>query len=230
MRPCRKQTRPQLNATAEATKRAQRHFLSLSHITSQDNGAHTALVSLHGRKIAPRSEGPTMKALGFVTPMIALAMMAAPGAHAQYGQPSPQQQDAYRQQQQDAYRQQQQEAYRQQQQNGYGDNNRQWDSPPAEYSQVGQQGFRDGIEAARNDWQAHRAIDARRSQNYRHPPTQRNFRDEYRNSFARGYQLAVQHRQDEQMREQNRNRDDRDHHDRDRDHDNQQPYGNQSPR
>lgn len=183
------------------------------------------MASTIGRK---RALGTTA---AFTAAALALSMALTAQAQQPYGQQdqyrqqqdqSRQQQEQYRQQQ-DQYRQ-QQDQYRQQQQQP-------WDMPPANFSETSQRAFRDGIQAARNDWQAQRVIDARRAQYYRHPPTSRSFRDEYRNSFAQGYQMAVQHRQEEQMRAQNERRDRDGQHDRDRDrNDQQQPYGNQQPR
>lgn len=147
-----------------------------------------------------------------------LALVVASAGAQQYGQPTQQQQDAYRQQQQqDQYRQQQQPGYPQQQQGypqqqGYQQGQR-WDVPPSDFNDVGRRAFHDGMDAAHNDWQSHRPLDPRRSMMFRRPPTDRMNRDQYRSSFARGYQVAVEHR-DRWMDH------DHDHwNDRDRDHD-----------
>jgi hypothetical protein len=146
-------------------------------------------------------------ALTFTTPFLALALLAAQGLHAQQypQQQYPQQNGQYPQ-------------------NGppqqYGDRDPQrWDVPPTQFSELDRRAFHDGIDAARADWTANRPLDARRSMNYRRPPTQRNFRDEYRNSFTRGYQMAMQHRgpQDWERHDQDF------HRDRDHDHDNNYP-------
>ena len=124
----------------------------------------------------------------------------------------------------------QQDYYRGEDRQNRGD-----DSALAGASDLDRRAFRDGMDAARSDWQAQRTLDVRRTQMYRRPPAQRNLRDQYRNSFTRGYQAAIQHRQQEQYSDQNRdpNRDQNRDHDRDHDRNNpqqsyaQQPYPQQ---
>ncbi|SEG21403.1 hypothetical protein SAMN05421819_2227 [Bryocella elongata] len=65
-----------------------------------------------------------------------------------------------------------------------------WDAPPREFDDMNRRAFHEGIDAARWDFQNHRMLAVDRSQNFRHPPVPRPFRDQYRNSFARGYQAA----------------------------------------
>ncbi len=67
-----------------------------------------------------------------------------------------------------------------------------WNTPPAGTEQA-QQGYRDGIEAAKLDKAANRKIDAKSSHLYVHPPVKGTARDEYRSSFAAGYDAAVKH-------------------------------------
>ncbi len=67
-----------------------------------------------------------------------------------------------------------------------------WNTPPAGTEQA-QQGYRDGIEAAKLDRAAKRPIDPKVSHLYVHPPVKGQARDEYRSSFTAGYQAAVQH-------------------------------------
>lgn len=67
-----------------------------------------------------------------------------------------------------------------------------WTHPPAGTDQA-KQGYRDGIEAARLDQAAKRPIDAKVSHLYVHPPVKGAARDEYRASFAAGYDAAVKH-------------------------------------
>jgi hypothetical protein len=67
-----------------------------------------------------------------------------------------------------------------------------WNTPPAGTEQA-QQGFRDGIEAAKLDTAAKRKIDAKSSHLYVHPPVKGGARDEYRSSFVNGYEAAVKH-------------------------------------
>ncbi len=67
-----------------------------------------------------------------------------------------------------------------------------WNTPPAGTEQA-QQGYRDGIQAAQLDRAAKRPIDPKVSHLYVHPPVKGAARDEYRSSFAAGYNAAVQH-------------------------------------
>jgi hypothetical protein len=67
-----------------------------------------------------------------------------------------------------------------------------WNTPPAGTEQA-QQGFRDGIEAAKLDTAAKRKIDAKSSHLYLHPPVKGAARDAYRDSFVTGYETAVKH-------------------------------------
>ncbi len=67
-----------------------------------------------------------------------------------------------------------------------------WNTPPAGTEQA-QQGFRDGVEAAKLDRAAKRPIDAKVSHLYVHPPVKGAAKDEYRTSFTAGYNAAVQH-------------------------------------
>jgi hypothetical protein len=67
-----------------------------------------------------------------------------------------------------------------------------WNTPPAGTEQA-QQGYRDGIEAAKLDKLANRKIDAKASHLYVHPPVKSEARDAYRSSFAQGYDAAVKH-------------------------------------
>ena len=79
-----------------------------------------------------------------------------------------------------------------QNQNGSAMAAQDWNTPPAGTEQA-QQGYRDGIEAAKLDRAAKRPIDAKVSHLYVHPPVKGAAKDEYRTSFAAGYQAAVQH-------------------------------------
>lgn len=67
-----------------------------------------------------------------------------------------------------------------------------WNTPPAGTEQ-GQQGFRDGIEAAKLDKAAKRKIDAKSSHLYKNPPVKGAAKDGYRNSFEKGYQAQLEH-------------------------------------
>lgn len=79
---------------------------------------------------------------------------------------------------------------------------RPWDQPPDEYRDVQRQGFRDGIEAARRDFDQHTRKDVDDHERYRRPPVQGNMQTDYRDGFRHGYDMAMRHMQGE-------------HHDRD---------------
>ncbi|MFZ0745435.1 MAG: hypothetical protein WAM85_13575 [Terracidiphilus sp.] len=68
-----------------------------------------------------------------------------------------------------------------------------WDAPPQEFREVQRQGFHDGIEAARKDFEHHRHADADDHDQYRHPHVPHDQRDDYRDGFRRGYQRAMAH-------------------------------------
>ena len=70
---------------------------------------------------------------------------------------------------------------------------RDWDAPPQELRDVQRQGFHDGIEAARRDFDHHRHADADDHDQYRHPHVPRDQRDDYRDGFRRGYERAMAH-------------------------------------
>ncbi|HEX9200369.1 MAG TPA: hypothetical protein VF865_12470 [Acidobacteriaceae bacterium] len=68
-----------------------------------------------------------------------------------------------------------------------------WNTPPAGTEQA-QQGFRDGIEAAKLDKLANRRIDAKTSHLYVHPPVKGNDAvNAYRSAFQNGYDAALKH-------------------------------------
>jgi hypothetical protein len=67
-----------------------------------------------------------------------------------------------------------------------------WNTPPAGTEQA-QQGYRDGIEAAKLDTLAKRPISAKTSHLYVNPPVKKDARDAYRNSFEAGYKAAIAH-------------------------------------
>ena len=67
-----------------------------------------------------------------------------------------------------------------------------WNTPPAGTEQA-QQGYRDGIEAAKLDKAAKRKIDAKASHLYNHPPVKGAAREEYRSGFEAGYQASLKH-------------------------------------
>jgi hypothetical protein len=67
-----------------------------------------------------------------------------------------------------------------------------WNTPPAGTEQA-QQGYKDGIEAAKLDKAAKRKIDAKSSHLYKNPPVKGAAKDDYRASFEKGYQAQVEH-------------------------------------
>jgi hypothetical protein len=68
-----------------------------------------------------------------------------------------------------------------------------WNTPPPGTEQA-QQGYRDGIEAAKLDTLAKRKIDAKASHLYVHPPVKGNdAQNAYRSSFQAGYDAALKH-------------------------------------
>ena len=68
-----------------------------------------------------------------------------------------------------------------------------WDVPPSEYQEVGRQGYHDGIEGARKDYENHRKPDVNNRDEYRHPHVSGRDRDTYRQAFRAGYDRGVDH-------------------------------------
>lgn len=68
-----------------------------------------------------------------------------------------------------------------------------WDTPPAEYHDVKRQGFHDGIEAARRDFDHHRSPDVNRHEDFRHPHVDPSLREDYREGYRRGYEVGMHH-------------------------------------
>lgn len=71
---------------------------------------------------------------------------------------------------------------------GYG-----WDAPPQELNEFQRQGFHDGIEGARHDFDNHRAPDVENRDEFRHPHVPPDVREAYRDGFRRGYHRAMEH-------------------------------------
>ena len=68
-----------------------------------------------------------------------------------------------------------------------------WNTPPSGTEQA-QQGYRDGIEAAKLDKTANRKLDAKSSFLYQHPKVKKGpERDAYLSNFEAGYNAALQH-------------------------------------
>jgi len=68
-----------------------------------------------------------------------------------------------------------------------------WDAPPAEFRDIQRQGFHDGIEGARRDFDHHRAPDVNNRNEYRHPHVPPSAREDYREGFRHGYEAAMHH-------------------------------------
>ena len=69
------------------------------------------------------------------------------------------------------------------------------DRPPAEFRDIQRQGFRDGIEGARKDFDNHREPNVDNREEYRHPHVDRAARDDYREGYRRGYEVGMRHLQ-----------------------------------
>ena len=72
-----------------------------------------------------------------------------------------------------------------------------WDEPPSEYRDAQRQGFHDGVEAARHDFETRSHKDADDHERYRHPRVERELRDDYRSGFKEGYSRAMHHMKEE---------------------------------
>lgn len=73
------------------------------------------------------------------------------------------------------------------------DHDHDWDAPPAEFREAQRQGFHDGIEGARKDFQNHRPPNVENREEYRHPHVSRDLREDYRDGFRAGYDRAMSH-------------------------------------
>jgi hypothetical protein len=76
---------------------------------------------------------------------------------------------------------------------GYVADQPSWDVPPAEFRDVQREGFHDGIEGARKDFDNHRMPDVNNRAEYRHPHVDPAVRNDYREGFRRGYDVAMRH-------------------------------------
>jgi hypothetical protein len=68
-----------------------------------------------------------------------------------------------------------------------------WDAPPSEFREIQREGFHDGIEGARKDFDNHRPPNVNNRDEYRHPHVKPSARDDYREGFRRGYDAATRH-------------------------------------
>jgi hypothetical protein len=73
------------------------------------------------------------------------------------------------------------------------DRDHDWDTPPAEFREVQRQGFHDGIEGARRDYDKHHRPDVNNRDEYRHPHVAPSLQADYREGFRQGYQTAWDH-------------------------------------
>jgi hypothetical protein len=70
---------------------------------------------------------------------------------------------------------------------------RAWNVPPDEFDALRRQGFQDGIEGARKDYENHRRPDVENREEYRRPHLPPEQREAYRAGFRRGYQVGIDH-------------------------------------
>ena len=68
-----------------------------------------------------------------------------------------------------------------------------WDTPPVEFREIQRQGFHDGIEGARKDFDNKRRPDVDNRDEYRHPHVAPSAQADYRDGFRRGYEAAMDH-------------------------------------
>lgn len=68
-----------------------------------------------------------------------------------------------------------------------------WNAPPQEFREVQRQGFHDGVEGARKDFEHHRHADFDDRDEYRHPHVPKSERMDYRDGYRRGYEKAMSH-------------------------------------
>jgi hypothetical protein len=73
------------------------------------------------------------------------------------------------------------------------DHDRAWDTPPQEFRDIQRQGYHDGIEGARKDYDNHRRPDVNNRDEYRHPHVPDSAKADYREGFRRGYEVAMDH-------------------------------------
>ncbi|HZD47139.1 MAG TPA: hypothetical protein VE178_00215, partial [Silvibacterium sp.] len=68
-----------------------------------------------------------------------------------------------------------------------------WDAPPPEFREIQRQGYHDGVEGAKKDFDHHRMPDVNDRDEYKHPHVSKADRDDYREGFRRGYYAAMNH-------------------------------------
>jgi len=68
-----------------------------------------------------------------------------------------------------------------------------WDDFPDGYDDVRRNGFRHGIDSARDDYEHHRNPDLDRHDTFRHPDVPRDQKRPFQEGFRRGYKVAWDH-------------------------------------
>jgi hypothetical protein len=68
-----------------------------------------------------------------------------------------------------------------------------WDVAPEEFREIQRQGFHDGVEGARKDFDNHRRPDVENRDEYKHPHVSGSAREDYRQGYREGYQKGVEH-------------------------------------
>jgi hypothetical protein len=68
-----------------------------------------------------------------------------------------------------------------------------WETPPQEFNEVQRRGFHDGVEAAKRDFSTNRRPHVDDHDEFRRPQVAPEFVNSYRESFRRGYQVAMSH-------------------------------------
>jgi hypothetical protein len=73
------------------------------------------------------------------------------------------------------------------------DHDHDWDAAPSEFREAQRQGFHDGIEGARKDFNNHRPPNVENREEFRHPHVSHDLREDYRDGFRAGYERAMSH-------------------------------------
>ena len=76
---------------------------------------------------------------------------------------------------------------------GYDQERGGWNTPPPGFNQIQRQGYYDGLNGARKDYENHRQPDVNNRDEYRHPDVPYQQQDAYREGFRRGYNQAISH-------------------------------------
>lgn len=89
---------------------------------------------------------------------------------------------------------------------------RDWNRDPDNYRDAQRQGFHEGMEAARRDFQDRRHADADDNRMYKHPPVRGDeAKRDYREGFKEGYRRAMDHMRNGGDRDRDRRDDDQPH-------------------